>query len=115
MHTRAIFILERKEGEIGKQRERQRKRVCECGSISERRILASVIKTDRWEKPTDRFLGKAVKDDHFLGNYFNGEVGWKRYIKIKYIFKNALGDNWCNDLSHILYICACTLIVARLK
>ena len=29
MHTRAIFILEQKEGETGKQRERQRKRVCE--------------------------------------------------------------------------------------
>jgi hypothetical protein len=28
MHTRVIFILERKEGEIGKQRERQRERVC---------------------------------------------------------------------------------------
>jgi hypothetical protein len=33
MHTRAIFILEWKEGETGKQRERQRKRMCECGSI----------------------------------------------------------------------------------
>ncbi len=28
MHTRTIFILEQKEGEIGKQRERQRERVC---------------------------------------------------------------------------------------
>ena len=44
MHTRIIFILKRKEGETGKQRERQRKRVCECESIVERRILASVIK-----------------------------------------------------------------------
>jgi hypothetical protein len=27
-HTAAVFILERKEGEIGKQRERPRERVC---------------------------------------------------------------------------------------
>ncbi len=27
----------------------------------------------------------------------------KRFIKIKYIFKNALGDNWCDDLSHSLH------------
>ncbi len=32
MHTRVIFILEWKEGEIGKQRERQRESVFECGS-----------------------------------------------------------------------------------
>jgi hypothetical protein len=44
MHTHFIFILEQKEGETGKQRERQRERVCECGSIAGRRILASVIK-----------------------------------------------------------------------
>jgi hypothetical protein len=44
MHTRVIFILKWKEGETGKQQERQRKRVCECGSVAERRILASVIK-----------------------------------------------------------------------
>ncbi len=36
MHTRAIFILEWKEGETGKQRERQRKRECKCGSVAER-------------------------------------------------------------------------------
>jgi hypothetical protein len=36
MHTHAIFILEQKEGETGKQRERQRKRECECGSVAER-------------------------------------------------------------------------------
>ncbi len=57
MHTRAIFILERKEGETGKQRERQRKRVCECGRVAERRILASVIKLTVGKKPTDQFLG----------------------------------------------------------
>ncbi len=59
MHTRFIFILKRKEGETGKQRERQRKRVCECGSIAERRNLSSVIKltvgknpvTSLWDKP----------------------------------------------------------------
>jgi hypothetical protein len=37
MPNRAIFILERKEGETGKQRERH-------GSVAERRNLASVIK-----------------------------------------------------------------------
>ncbi len=50
MHTRTIFILERKEGETGKQRERQRKRMCECGSVARH-------KTNRWEKPSDQFLG----------------------------------------------------------
>jgi hypothetical protein len=58
MHTRVLFILERKEGETGKQRERQRKRECECWSIAERRLMASVIKlivgkntvTSFWDK-----------------------------------------------------------------
>ncbi len=44
MHTRVIFILKQKEGETGKQRERQRKSEYESGSAMERRILASVIK-----------------------------------------------------------------------
>jgi hypothetical protein len=55
MHTHAIFILKRKEGETGKQRERVR----ECGSVAERRNLVSVIKltvvknpvTSFWDKP----------------------------------------------------------------
>ncbi len=54
MHTRVIFILERKEGETGKQRERQRKRVWEhCGKTD----LGVCHKTDHWEKPSDQFLG----------------------------------------------------------
>jgi hypothetical protein len=44
MHTRIIFILKQKEGETGKQREKQRKSECECVSVAERRTLASVIK-----------------------------------------------------------------------
>jgi hypothetical protein len=44
MHTRIIFTRKGKEGETGKQRERQRKKVCECVSVAERRTLASVIK-----------------------------------------------------------------------
>ncbi len=36
-HTAAVFILERKEGEIGKQRERPRESVCECGSVAPKR------------------------------------------------------------------------------
>ncbi len=58
MHTCAIFILEQKEEEIGKQRERQRKRVCECGSIAERRILASVIKLTVGKNPLTSFWDK---------------------------------------------------------
>jgi hypothetical protein len=46
MHTRVIFILEQKEGETGKQqeREKERKSECECGSVAEKWILMSVIK-----------------------------------------------------------------------
>jgi hypothetical protein len=44
MHTRIIFIRKQKEGETGKQRERQRKRVCDSVSVAERWTLASVIK-----------------------------------------------------------------------
>ncbi len=44
MHTRVIFIRKKKEGETGKQRERQRESVCERTSIAERRTLASAIK-----------------------------------------------------------------------
>jgi hypothetical protein len=74
MHTRAIFILERKEGETGKQRERQRKRVCECGSIAERRNLAYVIKLTVGKNPVTSFWDKPEMITIFLGNYFNGEV-----------------------------------------
>ena len=74
MHTRIIFILERKEGETGKQRERRRKRVCQCGSIAERRILASVIKLTVGKNPVTSFWDKPERI-HFLGNYLNGEVG----------------------------------------
>ncbi len=55
MHTRDLFIHERKEGETGKQRERQKKRECECGCIVERRMMVSVIKTDRWKNPLASF------------------------------------------------------------
>jgi hypothetical protein len=55
MHTRIIFILEQKEWETGKQRERQRKRVCECGSVAEKRILASVIKLTIGKNPVTSF------------------------------------------------------------
>jgi hypothetical protein len=58
MHTYAIFILKRKEGEIGKQRERQRKRECKCGSIAERRILASVIKLTVGKNPLTSYWDK---------------------------------------------------------
>jgi hypothetical protein len=58
MHTHTIFILERKEGEIGKQREREtekeRVRLWElCG----KKDLGVCHKTDHWEQPTDQFLG----------------------------------------------------------
>jgi hypothetical protein len=58
MHTRALFILERKVGETGKQRERQRKSEYECGSIVERRILASVIKLTVGKNPLTSFWDK---------------------------------------------------------
>ncbi len=58
MHTRVIVILKRKEGETGKQRERQIKRVCECGSIAERRILATVIKLTVGKNPVTSFWDK---------------------------------------------------------
>ena len=55
-HTAAIFILERKEGEIGRQRERPRESVCECGSIAQNG-LGVRHKTNRWENPVDQFWG----------------------------------------------------------
>ena len=58
MHTLALFILERKEGETGKQRERQRKREYECGSVVERKILASVIKLTVGKNPLTSFWDK---------------------------------------------------------
>jgi hypothetical protein len=58
MHTRAIFILEWKEGETGKQRERQRKRMCECGSIAERWNSVSVIKLTIGKNPVTSFGDK---------------------------------------------------------
>ncbi len=58
MHTRVIFILKWKEGETGKQRERQRKSECECGSVAERRTLASIIKLGNWKNPLTSFWDK---------------------------------------------------------
>ena len=58
MHTHTIFILERKEGETGKLRERQRKRECKCGSVAERRILVSVIKLTVGKNPVTSFRDK---------------------------------------------------------
>jgi hypothetical protein len=58
MHTRAIFILKRKEGETGKQQNRQIERVCECGSVAERRNLASVIKLTVGKNPVTSFWDK---------------------------------------------------------
>jgi hypothetical protein len=58
MHTHVIFILEWKEGETGKQGERQRKRVCECGSVAESRILVSVIKLTVGKNPVTSFWDK---------------------------------------------------------
>jgi hypothetical protein len=49
--TAAVFILERKEGEIGRQRERSRESVCECGSVAQNG-LGVRHKTNRWEKPS---------------------------------------------------------------
>ncbi len=70
-----MFILERKEGETGKQRERQKERVCECGSIAERRNLTSVIKLTVVKNPVTSFWDKPERITIFWGNYFNGEVG----------------------------------------
>jgi hypothetical protein len=47
-----------KKGKIGKQQERQRKRVCECGRVVERRILASVIKLTIGKNPLTSFWDK---------------------------------------------------------
>jgi hypothetical protein len=58
MHTRVIFILKRKEGETGKQREGQRKRVCKCGGVEERSNLASVIKLTIGKNPVTSFWDK---------------------------------------------------------
>jgi hypothetical protein len=55
MPTRVIFIPERKEGETGKQRERDREREWEhC----ERRILASFIKLTIGKNPLTSFWDK---------------------------------------------------------
>jgi hypothetical protein len=50
-HTAAVFILEQKEGEVGRQQERLRECVCECGSIAQNG-LGVCHKTNRWEKPS---------------------------------------------------------------
>ncbi len=47
-----------KEGETGKQQERQRNRVCECGSIAKRRNLASFIKLTVGKNPVTSFWDK---------------------------------------------------------
>ncbi len=70
MHTRAIFILEQKEGETGKQRERQRKRVCECGN------LASVIKLTIGKNPVTSFWDKPGRITIFWETILMGK--WDR-------------------------------------
>ncbi len=77
MHTSAIFILERKEGETGKQQERQRKRVCECGSIAERRNLASVIKLTVGKNPVTSFWDKPGRITNFWETILMGKIDRK--------------------------------------
>jgi len=56
MHTRVIFIPKQKEGEIGKQRERQRESV-RVWERCRKKDLGVGHKTNHWEKPTVQFLG----------------------------------------------------------
>jgi hypothetical protein len=74
MHTLIIFICKWKEGEIGKQLERQRKRECECVSIAGRQTLVSIIKLAVGKTHWPVF-GISYPGLLFLGNYFNGRVG----------------------------------------
>jgi hypothetical protein len=74
MHTRIMFIRKQKEGETGKQRERQRKRVCKSVSIAERRTLASVIKLGRWKSPLTSF--------------------WDKLGRINFFWKTILMEEW---------------------
>jgi hypothetical protein len=73
MHTRVIFLLKRKEGETGKQRERQRKSECKCGSIAESRILASVIKLTIGKNPLTSFWDKLERITIFWETILMGE------------------------------------------
>jgi hypothetical protein len=63
-------------GKKGKQvnSERDRERVCKCGSVAERRNLASVIKLTVGKNPVTSFWDKPERITIFLGNYFIGEV-----------------------------------------
>jgi hypothetical protein len=57
MHTRVIFILKRKEGETGKQRERQKERVRvweHCGKMD----IGIHHKTGCWKNPLTSFWDK---------------------------------------------------------
>jgi hypothetical protein len=56
MHTRIIFICEKKEGETGKQRERDRECVCvrqneRCGKTD----IGIHHKTNNWKNPLTSF------------------------------------------------------------
>ncbi len=70
-HTAVIFILEQKEGEIGKQWETER----ECVQVWERSTKtdsASVVKLTVGKNPVDQFWDKLGRISIFWGNYFNG-------------------------------------------
>ncbi len=56
MHSRSIFILERKEG---KQANNERDRERESASVGalQKDDLGVSHKTNHWEKPSDQFLG----------------------------------------------------------
>ncbi len=56
MHTRPIFILKRKEGETGKQRETEKESV-RVWEHCRKKELGVCHKTDHWEKPSDQFFG----------------------------------------------------------
>jgi hypothetical protein len=53
--TLALYLYSN--GKKGKQANSERDRERECGSVAERRNLASVIKLTVGKKPSDQFLG----------------------------------------------------------
>jgi hypothetical protein len=57
MHTRVIFIRKQKEGETGKQQERQRESVQECECCGKTDVGVR-HKTGRWKNPLTSFWDK---------------------------------------------------------
>ena len=88
MHNRVIFIRKRKEGETGKQRERQRESVQECERCG-KTDFGIRHKTGRWKNPLTSLWDKLGRINFFWETILMGEWDRKDTLRLNILKKCA--------------------------